>query len=350
MLRTIWDEEGRIFIIDQTLLPGKLEITEIETVEEMWDAVKHLRVRGAPAIGIAAAYGIWLAVRDLDESDNYYSIARDACRYITTARPTAVNPFWASDRMAALIAKQKEQDADLENLKQAILEEAQTIVDEDLTVCRSIGKFGASLLNDGDNVLTHCNAGGLATAGVGTALAPIYWSVKEEGKNIHIYVDETRPLLQGARLTAWELQQAEIPTTLICDNMAAMLMKQDRVQAVIVGTDRVTANGDMANKIGTYGLAILARYHGVPFYVAAPISSIDLKLPNGQFIPIEERDPDEVRYFGKQLVAPADINVYNPSFDVTPAELITALITERGVISRPFPERLRALAAEEPEQ
>ncbi|MDD4278241.1 MAG: S-methyl-5-thioribose-1-phosphate isomerase [Candidatus Sumerlaeales bacterium] len=347
MLRTLWDENGKVYIIDQTLLPGDLVISEIGTVDEMWDAIKRLRVRGAPAIGIAAAYGVWLGVRDLTEEDDVFAIARQYCDYLASSRPTAVNLFGALERMRRVLQEAEDEHLSLEEIQTDVLAEAQLLVEEDLEICRAIGKNGASLLRDGMSILTHCNAGGLATAGLGTALAPVYWATREEGKRLHVFADETRPLLQGARLTAWELQQAEISTTLICDNMAAMVMKQGLVSAVFVGTDRVAANGDTANKIGTYGLSIIARHHNIPFYVAAPTSSIDMSIATGADIPIEERDADEVRFFGNQLVAPEDIDVYNPAFDVTPSGMISAFVTEKGIVYPPYSENLLSITSEE---
>lgn len=341
--KTIWSEQGRVYIIDQTLLPGERRVVEITTTGEMWDAIRNLRVRGAPAIGIAAAYGVWLSIREASDFDSMpmYLLAENACKYLATARPTAVNLFWALDRIRELVHANK--DAKGAKLKQLVLEEAEKMLEEDNEVCLAIGRHGAALLNDGDRVLTHCNAGGLATAQFGTALAPVYYATGQQGKRIDVFADETRPLLQGARLTAWELMQAKIPVTLICDNMAGSVMRKGWVNAVIVGTDRVAANGDFANKIGTYGVAVLAREHKIPFYVAAPMSSIDISLPNGDAIPIEERNPDEVAQLMGEQIAPHGVKVYNPAFDVTPHELVTAFITEKGLVYPPFEENIRAL-------
>lgn len=338
--RTIWNEGGNVFIIDQTVLPTEHKVLEIRTVGEMWEAIKTLRVRGAPAIGIAAAFGVWLAIKPSSSSDSLplSQAIENACKYLATSRPTAVNLFWALDR----IRQVAHANADMPptQLKFRILQEAELMIEEDNQACLSIGRHGASLLKDGDQVLTHCNAGGLATAQFGTALAPVYYAVENEHKHISVFVDETRPLLQGARLTAWELQRANISATLICDNMAGSVMKRGWIQAVIVGTDRVARNGDFANKIGTYGVAVLAREHKIPFYVAAPLSSIDLDVPNGDAIPIEEREAEEIRSLAGQQIAPTGIKVFNPAFDVTPHEYVTAFITERGIVRAPFDQTI----------
>ncbi len=338
--------DGCAELIDQTLLPNEFTYIQCNTPEEMWEAIKVLRVRGAPAIGIAAAMGLVLGVRD-SEAEDFDGFMRDLQQvkeYLSTSRPTAVNLFWALDRMEQ--TARGHADLPVPELKQRLLDEALEILEEDRRVCRAIGRNGAELLSDGDTVLTHCNAGGLATADYGTALAVLF-AAAEAGKKISAFADETRPLLQGARLTTWELKQAGIPVTLICDNMAAQVMKEGRVDAVIVGADRIAANGDAANKIGTYGLSVLAGHHGVPFYVAAPASTFDLSLENGRQIPIEERDPEEITRWGNRTIAPEGIEVYAPAFDVTPAEHITAIITEKGVIRGPNTERVAALLAEE---
>ena len=342
-VRTIWSEDGRIHLIDQTLLPTTLRVLEITTVDQMWEAIRTLRIRGAPAIGVAAAYGVWVAVRDNPSrsTGELAMAAAAAADHLATSRPTAVNLFWALRRMKNVVAQADGVAPDA--FRQAILAQADTILEEDNRICRAIGRHGAALLDDGCRVLTHCNAGGLATAQYGTALAPVYWAVEEEGKRIEVVADETRPLLQGARLTAWELSQAGIPVTLICDNMAAVVMRRGLVDVVIVGTDRVASNGDFANKIGTYGVAVLAREHGIPLYVAAPMSSIDMALASGDEIPIEERDAAEVTWFGGTVVAPEGIRVYNPAFDVTPKELVAGFITEKGVIRPPYDTALRTL-------
>lgn len=323
---------GRFEIIDQTLLPVREELITLESVEDVWQAIRVLKVRGAPAIGCAAAFGAVIGARSGDQS-SIESIRQNlvtAADYLATSRPTAVNLFWALDRMKKaareFIGSVPDQFLDY------LLTEAQAIRDEDDAMCHAIGRHGAKLLADGSGVLTHCNAGGLATSDYGTALAVIY-AAHDSGKKVHVFADETRPLLQGARLTAWELSRRGVPVTVICDNMAAVVMREKKVQAVVVGADRIAANGDAANKIGTYGVALLAKAHGIPFYVAAPSSTFDLTLADGTGIPIEERAAEEITHgFGRQTV-PDGVAVYNPAFDVTPAELITGLITEKGVIA-----------------
>ncbi len=321
---------GHLRMIDQTRLPTERVDIDCRDVDEVWGAIKRLSVRGAPAIGVAAAYGavIGARARGTDDASAIRTALREASAHLRTSRPTAVNLFWALDRMEAVADSPAESAA---ALLDRLLGEAKAIEAEDRAMCRAIGRHGAELLESGDGVLTHCNAGGLATADYGTALAVIF-SAHEQGKSIRVFADETRPLLQGARLTTWELQNRGVPVTLICDNMAAQVMREKKVQRVVVGADRIAANGDAANKIGTYGVAVLARAHGIPFYVAAPSSTFDLSLADGSAIPIEERDPREVTHgFGRQT-APEGVDVYNPAFDVTPAELIAGIITERGVI------------------
>jgi methylthioribose-1-phosphate isomerase len=332
-LHWIGGVDGCLRMIDQTLLPSEFKEIDCRTVEAVWEAIKTLRVRGAPAIGVAAAYGVCVGIQTAAGVDEAAWFARleEVANYLAGSRPTAVNLFWALDRMKrkAISLRGRMTPA---AIAESLLAEAHTVCSEDRAMCRAIGKHGAALLSDGQGVLTHCNAGGLATADYGTALAVIYAAV-ESGKKIHVYADETRPLLQGARLTAWELHQRGIPVTVICDSMAAVVMREKRVQAVIVGADRIAANGDTANKIGTYGAAIAAAAHGIPFYVAAPSSTFDRSLANGDAIPIEERDAREITHgFGRPTV-PDGVAVYNPAFDVTPARLIKAIICERGVIS-----------------
>ena len=291
-----------------------------------------LRVRGAPAIGISAAYGVIVGLQsvDNDNEENFFQRFDQVITYLAESRPTAVNLFWALDRMRSLGESLKGQP--LAEIRTALLTEAKAIHAEDREMCHAIGKHGAGLLTDVKGVLTHCNAGGLATAEYGTALS-VFFTAQDQGHDLHVYVDETRPLLQGARLTAWELMQRQIPATLICDSMAAQVMREGRIQAVVTGADRITANGDSANKIGTYSVAVLAKAHNIPFYIAAPSSTFDLSLTTGDEIPIEERDPQEIIHgFGKQT-APTGVQVYNPAFDVTPAELIAGIITEKGVIN-----------------
>lgn len=319
-LEWIGDSDGFLRLIDQTLLPTMLAYRDCRTPAEVWEAIKVLRVRGAPAIGVAAAYGVVLGVGQLPQ-DQVRRGVEDTCASLATSRPTAVNLFWALDRMRRLADPSPDR----------LLAEARAIEEEDRQMCRAIGEAGAALVGDGHGVLTHCNAGGLATSDYGTALAVLFRAA-EQGRRFRVYADETRPLLQGARLTAWELQQRGLDVTLICDNMAAQVMKEGRIQMVVVGADRIAANGDTANKIGTYGVAVLAAAHGIPFYVAAPSTTFDLSLANGEAIPIEQRDPREVTHgFGKQTV-PDGVAVYNPAFDVTPARLIAGLITEKGLV------------------
>lgn len=322
---------GYVRMIDQTLLPTTVRFLETDDLNEIWQAIKMLKVRGAPAIGIAAAMGVAAHVQKIQgNNDALYAAVKSASSHLASSRPTAVNLFWALERMQAVA----EQSMDLapEAFKRRLIKEATLIRDEDAAMCRAIGTHGARFLNDDCTVLTHCNAGGLATAEFGTALAPIY-TMAQQGRTIHVYADETRPLLQGARLTVWELMQANIDVTLICDNMAAQVMKEGRIDAVLVGSDRIAANGDAANKIGTYGVALAAKAHDIPFYVLAPSSTIDSHTATGAGIPIEERASDEITCgFGKQT-APTGAKVYAPAFDVTPYALITAIITENGVFT-----------------
>ncbi|SFJ86423.1 S-methyl-5-thioribose-1-phosphate isomerase [Thermoflavimicrobium dichotomicum] len=336
-LSVIWTGE-HLRLLDQRKLPIETVYLDLFTPEEVWDAIYTLVVRGAPAIGIAAAYGLYLGIAQVEDEAAFWKKLKHVADYLNSARPTAVNLSWALKRVQEKVEQQKGQP--LAQLKAAVLAEARAIHDEDAEMCRRIGENLLTLLHDGMGILTHCNAGGLATAAYGTALAPIYLA-KEKGWNIKVFADETRPVLQGARLTAYELQQAGVDVTLICDNMAGVVMKQGWVQAVIVGTDRVAANGDVANKIGTYSVAVLAKEHGIPFYVAAPTSSIDLHTPSGDQIPIEERPAEEIiAGFGKQT-APSAIKVFNPAFDVTPAKYITAIVTEKGIIRAPFEKGLQ---------
>jgi methylthioribose-1-phosphate isomerase len=330
-LRWVGDVGGSLFLIDQTLLPGEFREIECRDVETVVEAIKTLRVRGAPAIGVAAAYGVCLGVKSVIRKSEaaFFERLRHVIEQLTASRPTAVNLFWALKRMGEKAESLRGRPT--AEIAAALLEEARKIHEEDRQMCRAIGRHGAELLADGQGVLTHCNAGGLATSDYGTALAMIY-AATESGKTLHVFVDETRPLLQGARLTAWELQQRGIDCTLICDSTAAQVMQEGRVQAVVTGADRIAANGDAANKIGTYGLAVLAQAHHIPFYVAAPSSTFDLTIPDGSKIPIEQRRPEEITQGFGRHTAPKGISVYNPAFDVTPAELITAIICERGVI------------------
>lgn len=332
---------GRVRFIDQTRLPLDLVYVESVDVREIWQAIKTLQVRGAPAIGVAGAMGVAVAVQAASgTAGELVRVAHEAADYLATSRPTAANLFWALDRMKKKAAALTHQPADA--VKRGLVDEAMGIRDEDAAKCHAIGRHGATLLKNGQTVLTHCNAGGLATAEYGTALAPVYVA-KEQGKTIRVFADETRPLLQGARLTAWELLQEGIDVTLICDNTAAQVMKEGRVDAVLVGSDRIAANGDAANKIGTYGLALAAHAHGVPFYVLAPTTTFDLSIESGDGIPIEHRDGTEVTHgFGRQT-APDGVQVYSPAFDVTPAKLIAAIVCENGIARPPYKESLRKL-------
>ena len=336
VLEWLGESNGCLRLLDQTLLPCETTSLECRSVEQVVEAIRSLRVRGAPAIGVAAAYGVVVGMHEAASADRSKFDARLSVviQQLAASRPTAVNLFWALDRQRKVAERLP--TASPQEVINALLTEARAIETEDRSMCAAIGRHGAELLTTGDTVLTHCNAGALATAGDGTALAVIYAAVAD-GKQIRVFADETRPLLQGARLTAWELSQRGVKVTLICDSMAATVMRQRKVQAVIVGADRIAANGDTANKIGTYSVACLAKTHGIPFYVAAPSSTFDLSLSNGDQIPIEERSAAEITHgFGRQT-APEGIDVYNPAFDVTPAELITAIITERGII-RPVTE------------
>jgi len=329
-LEWIGGADGYLRLIDQTRLPSEMTFIDCRDVETVWRAVRSLVVRGAPAIGVSAAYGIVLAARDASSVDTLKQAINSAADYLATSRPTAVNLFWALDRMRRCCNADVYENADA--VRACLLAEAAAIHDEDRVMCRAIGEHGAALLRGGDNVLTHCNAGALATGGDGTALAVIFAAVAE-GKRLHVWVDETRPLWQGARLTAWELTQRGIPATLITDSMAAHVMSLGKVNAVVVGADRIAANGDAANKIGTYSVALAAAAHDIPFYVAAPTSTFDLSLASGAAIPIEQRPAEEITAPHGIRIAPDGVAVYNPAFDVTPARLIRGIVCERGVIS-----------------
>ncbi|MFO7891686.1 MAG: S-methyl-5-thioribose-1-phosphate isomerase [bacterium] len=335
---TITWKNNKIRLIDQTRLPEELIYIDIEDIETLGGAIKSLKVRGAPAIGIAAGLGIALAAHNYSgtESKELFDIVHETSDYLRTTRPTAVNLFWALDRMENVV--QEYSHKPVTELKKIILNEALSILDEDKRICRKIGKNGARLLPDTATVLTHCNAGGLATADYGTALGVIYAAV-QMGKQIKVYADETRPLLQGSRLTAWELQQSGVEVTVLCDSAAGFLMQQKRIDYVITGADRIAANGDTANKIGTYPLAVLAVQHNIPFYIAAPVSTFDFFLKSGSQIPVEQRSPEEViQGFGK-LTGPPGVDVYNPAFDVTPHNFITGYITEKGIFQAEELER-----------
>jgi methylthioribose-1-phosphate isomerase len=338
-LQWIGGVDGYLQLIDQTRLPGALQLVSCRSDEDVWQAIRQLQVRGAPAIGIAAAYGVLLGLQPLLANGSYaaadprefFARVDRVGDFLATSRPTAVNLFWALRRMRDRAAELRREGVRPQQAAESLLAEAQAIEAEDRQMCRRIGQHGASLLRDGQGVLTHCNAGGLATADYGTALAMLF-AAHEQGKRLRVYVDETRPLLQGARLTTWELMQRGIETVLICDSAAAHVMQQGLVQAVVTGADRIAASGDTANKIGTYALAQLAAAHGIPFYVAAPSTTFDLQIDSGDQIPIEQREADEVAAPLGCRAAPDGVKVYNPAFDVTPARLITAIVCEHGII------------------
>ncbi len=346
MIKTVeWTNEG-VRMLDQRLLPAEEKYLILRSYEEVADAIKQMVVRGAPAIGISAAMGLALGANQsvgTSVADLEYDF-KFMCKVMEATRPTAVNLFWAIERMRAALLKAKAETRDVGEIKQRLVSEAQAIFNEDIASNRALGKFGGELIIDGATVLTHCNAGALATAGdYGTALGVIRGAI-DAGKRVAVIADETRPFLQGARLTAWELAQDNIPVTVITDNMAGHVMKQGKVDCVVVGADRIAANGDTANKIGTYMVAVLAKQHKIPFYVAAPISTVDLNTPTGEQIPIEQRGAKEVTHIGAQQLTPDGVEVHNFAFDVTPHELIAAIITDRGVARAPYTESLRSLA------
>ena len=330
-LQWIGDLPGTLRMIDQTRLPAEFLEIDLSSLEQVREAIQMLRVRGAPAIGVAAAYGTVIGMQGLRFScrAEFDMQLREVTNRLATSRPTAVNLFWALDRMRKTAAARPADHPDA--ILAELLAEARRIEVEDQSMCTAIGQHGISLMPQCGGVLTHCNAGGLATAGDGTALSVLF-AAHAAGRQIHVYADETRPLMQGARLTSWELQQRQVPVTVICDSMAAVAMRDGLVSAVITGADRITANGDTANKIGTYSIAVLARAHGIPFYVAAPSSTFDLSLSSGSDIPIEERSREEISSGMGQQTVPDGVDTWNPAFDVTPAALIRAIITERGVI------------------
>ena len=341
-MKTIEWKDGKVFLIDQRKLPLKYEIINCSTYQEVAEAIKKMKIRGAPAIGVAAAFGMALAAYS-SKTSTFVEFIRDmekAKNCLILTRPTAVNLFWALERMMNLINIKK--DVDLFKLKDIILQEAKNIAREDIEINKAMGRYGASLIKDGNIVLTHCNAGALATVDYGTALGVIRTAFKE-GKKIHVYVDETRPVLQGARLTAWELMEEKIPFTLIADSMAGFLMSQKKINLIIVGADRITRNGDVVNKIGTYSLSVLARENKVPFYVAAPTSTIDLLLRLGKEIPIEMRDSKEVTHILGKQIAPTGVKVFNPAFDLTPHRYVEAIITEKGIIRKPFEKNIKSV-------
>ena len=340
LAQTLAWKDGVLTLLDQTLLPVEVKFEEQKSIEQVWDSIKKLKVRGAPAIGIAGAYGVLYGVKDKTDlpREKFIEELKKSAEYLDTSRPTAVNLSWALKRMVSFA--ENVDSSDSKEIYNALEKEAVRIHDEDRQICRNIGLNGKGLIKDGMGVLTHCNAGSLATSELGTATAPMYLA-HEDGVNFRVYADETRPLLQGARLTSWELQQSGIDVTLITDNMAAFMMSKSLIDLAIVGCDRVAANGDTANKIGTMGVAILAQYFRLPLYIACPSSTIDFETESGDDIVIEERDPEEVTYFGERRTGPEGIKVRNPAFDVTPHELIAGFITEKGIIYPPFKENLR---------
>lgn len=344
LIRTVDWIDGKVRILDQTQLPEKVSFIETNDIKKIWVAIKHLQVRGAPAIGVASAMGLAAHIQRVKATSSKMLIKEieKSVRYLASARPTAVNLFWALDRMKKLAHASISLPPN--ELKKALIKEAISIRDEDIAMCKAIGEYGSSLLKNVKTILTHCNAGRLATSEYGTALAPVYLA-HERGYKVEVFVDETRPLFQGARLTAWELTRAGIKATLICDSVAAVVMKEKRIDAVMVGADRIAANGDTANKIGTYNLAILAKFHKIPFYVLAPTSTFDLNCPDGSCIPVEIRDADEVINVGKTKIAPDGVQVFTPAFDITPASLITAIICERGVARPDYTKSLRTIVA-----
>ncbi len=338
------DSRDAIVIIDQTLLPGELKLIELRTQPEIWEAIKKLRVRGAPAIGVTAGYGYYLAARELSrdfEGDSLRTRLSEAKSYLASSRPTAVNLFWALERMEKCAISVG--FASNEALVCALLNEATAIRDEDVAACRKMGELALTLVKDGDGILTHCNAGQLATVRYGTALSPIHVG-RELGYSFKVYCDETRPLLQGARLSAYELMADGVDTTVICDNMASQVMKDGKIDAIFVGADRIAANGDACNKIGTSGVAILAKHYGIPFYVVAPTSTVDMNTPDGFAVPIEQREPDEVsEMWYASRMTPEGVKVFNPAFDFAENALITAIITEKGIARAPYTESLAKL-------
>ncbi len=333
MIPTVEWKDGVVRLLDQSKLPGRVDILDCHDYSTVADAIRELRVRGAPAIGVTAAMGVALGAQAVHCSDHreFRTAVLEVCDHLAATRPTAVNLFWAIERMKGVL--DKNDGGSLDEVKTNLVNEAIAIQQEDIAMCRAMGQHGAKLIQDGQTILTHCNAGALATAGYGTALGVVR-AAWESGKNIQVFADETRPVLQGARLTVWELMQDGIPVTLITDNMAGSFMRQGKIQVCVVGADRIAANGDVANKIGTYPVAVLAKVHGIPFYVAAPSSTIDIATPTGDAIPIEERTREEVlSLHGSECIAPEDVTVLNPAFDITPAEYVTGIITERGVFT-----------------
>ena len=337
------DDDSALVILDQTKLPGEIELLRLKSQKDIWQAIYKLQVRGAPAIGIAAAFGLYLAAKNIqaDDYEEFFSKFHEAKEYLNSSRPTAVNLSWALNRLEKVLLDNREKN--ISEIKNLLRDEAVKIKDEDILMCRKIGEHGLTLIKNGDGILTHCNAGQLATSKYGTALAPIHLG-REKGMNFRVYCDETRPLLQGARLSTFELMADGVDTTLICDNMASQVMKNGWVNAVFVGCDRVAANGDACNKIGTSGLAVLAKYYGVPFYVLGPTSTIDMSIKTGREIIIEQRPPEEItEMWYEKRMAPKDVKVYNPAFDVTDNELITGIVTEYGIARPPYSESLKKI-------
>ena len=333
MIPTVEWKQGSVWLLDQSRLPGRAELLECKDVAAVASAIQELKVRGAPAIGVTAAMGVALGAQSLsaDDVSTFERHIWAICDQLAATRPTAVNLFWALTRMKKVVEENR--DCTVAEIQSMLVREALAIQREDLAMCKALGQQGAGLIKDGHNVLTHCNAGALATAGYGTALGVVR-AASEQGKQVHVFANETRPVLQGARLTAWELMEDGIPVTLITDSMAAVVMRQGKIDLCVVGADRIAANGDVANKIGTYAVAVLAKAHNVPFYVAAPSSTIDVSTPSGSDIPIEERPGHEVTTMnGETWIAPKGVAVFNPAFDVTPAKYVTGIITEQGVVS-----------------
>lgn len=328
---TIEWKRNKVKIIDQTALPDKVRFIYCSSKESIWHVIRDMKIRGAPALGVAAAFGVYLGIRKSEKK--LFKDLEKTIRYLAGSRPTARNLFWALERMKKTACRAEGKP--IPKVKKILLQEALNVLREDRVICRKIGDFGSRLIDNEDSIITHCNAGGLATADYGTALGVLF-TCCAKGKKIKVYANETRPLLQGARLTAWELMKAKIDVTLISDNAAGYLMSKGRVDKVIVGADRIARNGDTANKIGTYSLAISAHYHGIPFYVAAPLSTIDVNIKGGSSIPIEERCPDEIRKINGIYIAPKKVKVFNPAFDVTPGRFISAIITEKGILRKPF--------------
>ncbi|MBF9017959.1 MULTISPECIES: S-methyl-5-thioribose-1-phosphate isomerase [unclassified Oceanispirochaeta] len=336
--------KDKLVLLDQTLLPVEEKFLELDKKEDIWEAIKKLRVRGAPAIGVAAAFGMYVCANRLEEEDvpSFKKKVIELREYFATSRPTAVNLFWALDRMFDRFEKEEKAGKSVDQIKAAFLEESEEILREDQEMGIAIGKYGLELLKPGMGLLTHCNAGGLACSGYGTALAPMY-AGHDKDYDFKIYADETRPLLQGSRLTAYELNKAGLDVTVICDNMASLVMREGKIDAVLVGTDRITANGDVINKIGTSGVAILAKEYGIPFYVLGPYSTVDLNTPTGNEVEIELRESDEIgNGFGRRT-APEEVKAYNPAFDITENKYVTAIITEKGIVRAPYKENLAKL-------